>query len=456
MGIRQWRGWGLCAITLCLVAGCQGPERDAEKVSRSQQPIAPLVYTEDPEAKQSAVRERRLLQELIQTSGERSRWGGLKEHTDELERAPLTSSEKLGRAIFDALVDRNAFLWEEVFARVSEFDRVFPVKTSIADRRIREALTKSERVWQSFDIREDSSVRVGGLANLLEFESLELGVSRNPRGEIVGVPITPAEHRNNVLKVSLKSTQTVFEFYINRIMRFEKDGEPVYRVAGPVEIDPRFSTFLEAGLHYKSRTMQSGDYPFPLKVGNFWYYERRVVERNAPDAALSAREFLLEVESVSRYEFYRIVKLRHSYDDARLTKFETKWIVTPRLIVRCDKKCEQAPSELNKVLDVIGGSVPLFRFPLTRGSSWSRLGESDGANSIFRVADDWVSLELPAGRFSRVTPIRQTTILKKSPIRPQMESKTRYFANGIGVIKRQIETPEASIEERLTDYRISP
>ena len=109
--------WGVMLLgCLSLAWGCSSEPKLAENTSVSRTPLQPLIYTELPDltAAAAAVRERRLLRELLHGTEKGKEWGRLQSRenlpapTNEQELGELLAQGKQGGAlVFTKLCARS-------------------------------------------------------------------------------------------------------------------------------------------------------------------------------------------------------------------------------------------------------------------------------------------------------------------------------------------------------------
>jgi hypothetical protein len=486
--------------------GCSSDERpqtDDAQTERDRRPLQPLIYTERPELSPHAarVRERRLMRKLLEGSSQ-GEWGELEHDTRDLPE--LSSAEVLGRAIFDALLERDEALWDHTFVSPSGYAALVHVEMPRARRFVDELQGESMPLWRIFAVERPSEIPVGGLSSIFAFEELALGDGRDASGSRVDEEARAVQYWNNELRLELRGHETTFTIPIPKIVRPPgDDGRPgALGLASPLRLGEELEIFFRAGLHLKPRLLRPEEYPFPLAVGNFWRYERhrpdesvpptRELVRPAPgpvaegelpggrvaDApprrrrgGLEASQRLLEVTEVDRHGAVRLVTLRQSYDDSALTHHTLHWLVTPRLILDCSSQCVRSIDDLGRLLDYMRREIPLLRFPPRHGLAWGDGGvsrrddpdrsEDDAPAVHFRIHNDSPLVEVPAGNFPGVYRIQGSapSLTTDAPL-GAVETLERYFAPGKGVVRRVLRRPGDEetpvVLEDLVEYRIMP
>lgn len=502
--------WGPGVLVLGL-SGCS--VSDPGEPARDQQPLQPLIYTEFPNVtpEASAVRERRLMRQLTEGAVGGGQWGNLETGPTQA-LAPIESGEALGKAIFKALLEQDEELWEHVFVRPQAYSGLVHVDLEAAREFVDNLQGKSVGTWSMFGVEESSETSHGGLGRLLTLEGFRLGEGRTINGPLAKDNESVVQYWGNALLLRFKNSDVIFELLIPKILRVPdpaRPGEYILAVGSEIRGDHRLQVMLEMGLHLKAELMRSREYPYPLKVGNFWRYRRYnsavgagavlnpldvpppLVEIGSggsdeanknpkiggededPGAievsggALDASEVLVEVLSVDRYETIRLVKLLRTYNDQRLSRFVEHWLLTPRHIYQCNRACQNNIGNVGWLLGYLEQQTPIYRFPLTPGGAWKRGGvvlEHD-KQGVFRVDDAWHSLETGAGSFTATVAIDGTGSLGLNDPHLRRSEQRRYFAVGKGVVKRVLKSPNSvgnsgnstnEIIEELVEVRIIP
>lgn len=498
----RWSAWWSAALgLLCLSALAGGGCADIEPgaTPEVERPLRPLIYTEQPQLSASAVavRERRLMRRLVENADLSGAWGELQApHTAALR--PPASADRLGRAVFDALVRRDEALWDAVFVAPEDYAALVRVELSTAREFVDDIQAKSLDVWNQLESERTSESREGGLGAVLEFAGLELGAGRTVAGPIAAPGEPVAQHWGNVLKLRLRQSDFEFELHIPKILRIEHtqaDPRAMALVLGSrVELSRPLNVYLRAGMHLKPQLLEAREYPYPLAVGNFWRYERTLLEPGgaptgsaardgdsdgdalgaldeaqdygAQSAGLAASETLLEVTAVDRFGTHRLVTLRRSYNDEALTASEQYLLVLPRRVYRCEARCRNNLRNLGALLDYLDQETPIFQFPLGLNQSWGAGGRSAPAGAggaaarVFTVESEWRDVQTPAGTFANTAVIHGAGPLAAISVYYRGRQQTRYFAHGHGLIQRVLHEKSASgeraIVERLVESRIMP
>lgn len=485
----------LCCACLFLVSSaCQDDDGagDVTDNVRADQPLRPLIYTELPDLtpRAAAVRERRLMRELLFGSTDQSgkQWGHLKAPEN---LPPLIDEVSFGKALTRALLSHDEALWDHIFVSPSSYAAMVHVRPKDANTFVDELQAKSSQVWELFAIEHASEAPEGGLSSLFEFHSMTLGQGRTLSGKLARrKDDVVAQYWGNVLKVGLRDSDVVFEIRVPKILRVldqEKapDGQYTLAMAAPLKASSQLQMFTAAGMHLKPELLRIQEYPFPLAVGNFWRYRRfrhdqkpsKKESMNAMDAALvldeeqevdrGPGETLLEVLSVQRYQGWRLVKYRVSYDDQELTMKESHWLVSPRAIYHCSRNCVRHVEDLNWLLGYMQRMTPLYLFPIKMGKAWSdaRDSEQDSTkelkNAAVSVASLTQNIEVPSGKFNGVYVVDiKGKGLVSDPFF-HVDHVKQSFVRGQGVIRQEYKgksfqgEPRWIIEE-LVESRIMP
>jgi hypothetical protein len=480
MTVRSlWHSLGLVMCVGTALVACAPGEVDPS----TQPPLRPLIYTEFPNMtpEAAAVRERRLMRQLLEgASG--GQWGDL-DFAPAEDLPPLTSPQALGQALYEALINREEVLWEHLFVAPRDYAALVHVDMERAEEYVDVQLGKSLPAWELFAVEESSETPDGGLRSIFSVEELRLGQGRTIDGPVAKEGEEIIQYWGNVLRLRFRDTEIFFDLTIPKIFRLEParqraqekqgPGGEIYVIASEVGIDPRLNTLLQVGLHLKPQLLRAAEYPYPFTVGNFWRYRRYNAATGAPasfdalDApigepvvaeapgGLDANEVILEVESVERYGPYRLIRLTRRYNDRNLSRYDERWVVTPRRIYQCSRLCVTRVQEgdLGWLLEYFTHQVPIYRFPLQLSTSWGAGGRS-GAQGVFRVDGQWHDVETIAGIFPGSIAVDGRGPLGDFDPHYRFEQR-RFFAPGKGLVRRVIEA-RISIVEELVEYRIIP
>jgi hypothetical protein len=457
--------------------GCSSEEKTATD-SREERPLKPLVYTEDPDhsPEAAATRERRLRRQLqIGARGDAGRWGAMTGEQDNT-LPTLNSAQALGEALFDALIADDDSLWDHVFVGPADYASLVNLGLEDARKFVDTQQGKAAEMRRRLRVDNPSEAPAEGLDSIFEFRGLALGKGRTVDGPVADEDERVVQHWDNTLKVGLVGQDATFEIRIPKIIRIgdspgsgadagqagDAAQNPDLRlgVASTMHLGHRLDVFLKAGLHLKTTLLDSSDYPFPLEVGNYWRYERRPASAaddggaDAPDSpaqsALPATTVTTSVESVDRYGSRRLVHLRSEYNDANLSQANHHWLMTPRRIWECPSPCRRNIDDLDWLLSYLGRQTPVYRFPLELGTSWPE------RSPTFTVGTNWNRIETPAGSFFGSISIEGVGPLHDEVPFGRIHRMTRYFARGIGIVKREFQLRGTRVVETLVDYRIMP
>ncbi len=439
------------ALVVCAVwsVGCE------ERPITAQAPLRPLMYTEVPEltTKAAEVRERRLMRELIEGAEQDQAWGHMVRAAP-AERAD--NPEALGRLVFTALMRRDEARWEQAFVKPREWASMVKVDLERAGVFADELLADSASVWDMFEIARLSEAPEGGLESVFEFEAFELGVGRTLRGRKAKKNDIVAQYWGNTLRLRLKGKGVSLEVRAPKVLRLvdRATGAQKLTLAAPLVASDELETFVEAGLYLKSELLRSQEYPYPLAVGNFWRYRRE--ERSADGELLPSRvdEVLVEVVAVERYGSVRLAKLRWSYNDPDLTKKDAWWLLTPRRVYACDRRCRRRVERVNELMENLRVRAPLFEWPLSVGAMWR-----EGEGLSYTVAEAPEEVQVPAGRFVRPPRLVAKGMLGERDPFMNPDRIEQWMARGEGVIKVRMEGVAADLSrvvvvEELMESRL--
>ncbi len=482
-----WRTLLIVAVATAVSACSDTNDGPAPRAHHSVRPLQPLIYTERPDLSPAAaaVREHRLMRQLLDGSHAAGRWGRLDDRP--APRRRFADADQLGKAIFKALVDRDDQLWDTLFVAPADYAGMVRIELDDARQFVDDIQGKSRAVWRGFGTEHPSEVVQGGLGALLEFDGLELGDGRTVAGPVAGEGEEVAQYWGNVLRLHLKGTKVYFELRIPKVLRLvhprQSPGQPTLALGSPVHMSPQLQVYLRAGLQLKPELLETREYPYPLAVGNFWRYRRKFAgtpddpdkaakaasrPAMAADAvaaldaatALPATETLLEVTSVDRYRSWRLVTLRRSYNDEKLSTFNEYWLVLPRRIYRCSHMCRVHIEDLSWLLSYLDRETPIFRFPLHLHEGWGEGGQPGDKDAVFKVGGDWTDVEVPAGTYVNTVAIHGTGPLAGLDHFYRDRQQTRFFAHGRGVVRRTLADPDkqdhTTVVEDLVESRILP
>lgn len=469
----------LAAFCLGLaLAGCGEEASSDEAPVEAVRPLKPLVYTELPDLtpRAAAVRERRLMRELLHGAEEGDTWGRLRRR----ENLPAPrDAEALGRLLYEALMQRDEARWDHAFVSPSSYAGMVHVDLERARKFVDELQGKSMSTWELFDIEHASEAPEGGLTSVFTFEGLELGQGRTVTGKLSRGDDPIEQHWGSVLKLGLRGTDVIFEVRVPKILRVADarklpTGEPLLALAAPVDASRQLEMFIAAGIHLKAELLRSQEYPYPLSVGNFWRYRRYIkgtkpVEPSSmallePEerAPFDADEVLLEIVSIERYGSVRLVKYRLSYNDQDVTTLERHWLTTSRGIYACHRACVRHIDDLSWLLEHLQHDTPLYQFPLRSGQAWGQAGSPRPYDKgTVRVHLEVEDVTVPAGLYigAQVMEARGGAVMPDPFLRS--ERSERIFARGKGVLRREVtginpRGEEVTVIEELVESRIMP
>lgn len=480
---------GAAALVGAGVYGCGGEDSAPDPTVRSaERPLQPLIYTERPDLSHeaAAVRERRLMRQLLEGSSASGSWGSL-EADQSKEYAPVRSADELGEAMFEALVNHDEGQWDRLFVAPDAYAQMVRVEVDEARKFVDDLQAKSRRTWQSFEPGRPSEAPEGGLASVLEFHALELGEGRTLGGGLADDDEPVAQYWGNELVLRLSGTDVFFELRIPKILRVSnpRQGPQVATLAlgAAVQMSSKLEVYLRAGLHLKPQLLEAHEYAYPLAVGNFWRYSRRPVQSDdqgeargdeeVVEAALDeqvveaddsprirATETLLEVTGVDDFGPLRMVTLRRTYNDEAMTTIEQQWLVMARRIYRCSRICRNKVEDFGWLLGYLARETPIYRFPVSLEEAWGVGGELSEDSSTFRVDADWHDVDVRAGNFSNTVAIDGVGALEAMDPYHRGRSQRRFFAHGRGLVRRELggegAREGAAVVEELVESRIMP
>ncbi|MFU8803814.1 MAG: hypothetical protein ACNA8W_08415, partial [Bradymonadaceae bacterium] len=379
--------------------------------------------------------------------------------------------------IFEALLEQSDELWEHVFVPPVDYASLVHVDLERAEEFVDVQIGKSLPTWHLFDVTDSSETPDGGLGSIFSFEEIQLGQGRTVDGPIAGEDDVIVQHWGNVVSLRFLDTELIFELTIPRIFLLddrEKPGTKKYVVASEIGVDHRLNTLLQIGLHLKSQLLRSREYPYPLKVGNFWRYRRYNAATGTPESfdpldapfgegaeGLDGNEVILEVDAVERYGAYRLVRLNRRYNDQNLSRFEEHWLLTARRIYICSRACvtRARNQDLGWLLEYATHQVPIYRFPPSQGAAWGAGGRTTDSG-IFAIDEERHDVETSAGNFPATLAVQGRGPL--GDFDPHYRTQqTRFFSPGKGVVRRVLYSQDQTgksmeIVEEIVEYRIIP
>ena len=463
---------------VCLILGSfalSACVSEAEETSPAS-PLQPLVYTEVPNLTPAAarVRERRLMRQLVERAP--------RADASAAPNKPLPAArdaQTLGRLIFDAVLKQDDALWNHVFVSPKSYSRMVHVKPKVARKVIDEMMGDSQPTWDLFAVKHLSEMPEGGLQNVFEFKGLTLGQGRMSSGQRAREGERAQQYWGNVLKLGLRGSDVVFELRISKILSVvdrakEQSGRPILAIASKVTAAQSLRVFVAAGLHLKAQLMRAQDYPYPLAVGNFWRYKRydkgqdikstgmmdsalnapieQLLPAGQEQLAFDASETLVEVLSVKRFGSMRLIKMRKSYNDQKLTSRDYYWLMTPRRIYACSRACVRKVDDLSWMLGYMQRQSPLLEFPMRPGHQW-------GKKQKMVVGEQTRTIETPAGTFLSTYQISGLHLDKDPQLTAKEVTQSMAVGKGIVEISRAGVTwsgESKEIIESLIEQRIMP
>lgn len=463
------------ALVFTVTFGCS----DGDVVDGSNSPLQPLIYTEDPELtpEGASVREARLKRQLLEGSAD-GPWGRLGQ-LDAVDLPGLHEPEALGVAITDAMLERDERLWEHVFLSDQTYARLVGVDDREAAEFVDNTIGDSLQAWKRFERTRASQLPEGGLDGQLQFEEIELGAAHEIDGRRLAERQLDDVRRDvqfwdNRVVLNHVDTDVRLQLRIPRIFRIyerddNEDGDSVrYQVGSEIELDSKFQTFLDVGLHLQPQLLRAEEYSFPLGIGTFWRYQRFPADQAPDDDPLeigldqrrdvNAGELIIEVREVSKYGPIHLVELLHSYNDHHHTRVREWWVATPRRIYLCNSRCRDDIGDVERLLDYFDRRRPLMKFPVEPGDRWES-ASTTGSASPPVVDEQWHRVETPAGSFSGSFRIRDERPSSANNRYLQDVVSQWYFAPGRGMVRREIEPgPQAEenvpVVEELVEYRL--
>jgi len=439
----QSRGAGRRAGALAILVMATffvGCERELSGVAP---PLRPLVYTEAPP------------------------------EDDVEEPAPpeiphYIAPEDLGVAIYQALVEHDRELFEQVFVSGPDLVELINAKAQKAERDAKGYIEASDAVWSLFLPGEPSEEPVGGLASRLRLIEFEVGKGRDISGKLARPGDDIVMHWNSSVRMQLHGTDKKFVLRVPKIVK-TRSG---WKVMGELDVDPTLRTWLEAGMHLKPELLTSEHYPLPLEVGNFWKYRvkyhgprpppprPRPQEQptdggeagDNPDASNPAvavepmgdPTVRVTVTDVARREGYLIATLERELRHGAVKVDTYRSLVTPRRVYPCTRDCFARIDDIAYLLGYMAQQTPTYVFPIGPGKTWGKAGRAGGRDP-YEVKPERQRAEVPAGDFPAALVIAGSI---------EEGREERYFVPGTGVVKRTVRSGLGPRTEVLTEYRL--
>lgn len=426
----------LCTLVVLslLASAAAGCERE---LSEQPPPLRPLIYTEAPPEPDDVV-------EIV-------------------EAAPqFIAPEDLGVAIYQALVEHDRELFEQVFVSGPELVALINARADKAERDAAGFVEGSQGVWQLFMPAEPSEEPVGGLASRLRLVEFKVGKGRDISGKLVRPGDEVVMHWSSDLRLELRGTDKIFNLRVPKIVKTSQG----WKLMGDLDVDNTLRTYLESGMHLKPELLTSEHYPLPLEVGNFWKYRikyggprpRRAPPPPAEDADADAGSdavaeplepladptIRISVLEITRREGYLIAALEHELVDYEPNVSTERLLVTPRRVYPCTRDCYAHIDDISYLLGYIAHQTPLYVFPIAPDLGWGKAGRSTGANP-YKVKPELERAQVPAGDFA-------DALVISGSIEEGLEE--RFFVPGTGVVKRTVRSGLGPRTEELIEHRL--
>lgn len=413
----------------CMTVACE------RELGDQPPPLRPLIYTEAPPEATDAV---------------------------PAPAAPETqyiSPEDLGVAIYQALIEHDRKLFEQVFVTGPELVELIKARPDKAERDAEAHLVGSQGIWELFMPAEASEEPIGGLGARLRLIEFKVGKGRDISGKLVRPGGEVMMHWNSDLRLQLQGSDKVFAVRVPKIVKTARGG---WKLMGELDVDPTLRTWLESGMHLKPELLTSEHYPLPLEVGNFWKYRikytvprPRPASQPAPGATqdgelplplepLDDPTVRIAVTEITRREGYLIATLEHELVDYEPSVTTERLLVTPRRVYNCTRDCYSHVDDIGYLLGYISNQTPLYIFPIAPGAGWGKAGRNTNANP-YKVKPERERAQVPAGDFANALVI-------SGSIEEGFEE--RYFVPGTGVVRRTVRSGLGPRTEELIEHRL--
>jgi hypothetical protein len=445
------------ALLAPLATGCPPSSPDMEP------PLRPLVYTESPDPEEAPLIPG---YEAWADGSDPSRYPGMPELVpaamayqppsdedagdDALSDPATLSVERLGRAVFLAMVDPTADL-EPLFLSVEDYAAVAHTSEDRARTHLAEAMEDARDVTSRFRGEVPSERRPGGLGALVEVDGVRVPEGRLASGEVAENPDDSVMVWGVEIMLRLRGTEQVFRLRLPKVLRSPAGH---WGLAEAPELGGRLAMYLDMGFHLSPSLLAFEHYPLPFQTGNFWTYQLRTLPR--ADAEGDAVEHLAdetlprmrdEVIERQDYDGYALVRIRRSYTEEGRRDETFAYLLTARRVYSCNRDCQRNIEQIDWLVSHLSSAVtPRYVFPLRPGMGWRRGGRID-AEGDYQVWSTPEVAAVPAGRFEDALRVTHSARAGREHL---------YFANGIGAVLVRIDGASETTFRELVDYRIIP
>lgn len=438
----------LLAIALgLLVSACRGP------VEPHDPPLRPLLYTEPIDGDEPLPGDEMWVRPDIDPVAWPTSWGTHSAaHLPRPRGAAATANaEQLLIDVVDALLSNDD---DRFLAHVLDAEGLRDAARMGEDAaRIRSAelLDEARETLDRFDPGPAAAARPGGLAALLEPTQVVAGRPRLVDGQLVEDDADAELRWGSEVTLQLIGHDLTFTVRFPQLLR-RSDG--TWALGAAPTVDARFASWRRLGMDRKPELMDAAHAAWPLTAGSYWHYRVRQPTAGAiadnddgeQYGILTDDGYRDEVVDITRWDGWRLVRLRRLYDDPARTSESPALLVTPHHVYRCPRDCVRNADDVGWILAWSERQTPLLVDGIEHGRSWGA-GGNDVRNNVYRSAPDPVASAVPAGTFREAVEITRSTPGGR---------ETRFFAHGIGfVMTRQVAGITTTVEE-LVDYRILP
>lgn len=436
----------LAVLALCAsLAGCRKP------ASTTEPPLRPLLYTEPIASDEPLPGDEMWTRPDLDPVAWPTAWGTHSAAHMPRPRGPAATSnaEQLLVDVVDALLTNDDARFLAHVLDAEGLRDAARMGQDAARVRAAELADEAEETLARFDPGPAAAARPGGLGALLEPTQVVAGRPRLVDGQLVEDPADAELRWGSEVTLQLVGHDQTFTVRFPQLLR-RADG--TWALGAAPTVDARFATWRRLGMDRKPELMDAEHAAWPLTAGSYWHYRVRQPTADALDedgeqyGVLTDDGYRDEVVDVSRWDGWRLVRLRRLFDDPSRSSESPALLVTPLHVYDCPRDCIRNADDVGWILAWSERRTPLLVDGVEAGRSWGA-GGTDVRNNVYRSSPDPEEAAVPAGTFRTAVEISRSTPGGR---------EARYFAHGIGVVMtRQVAGITTTVEE-LVDYRILP
>jgi hypothetical protein len=352
----------------------------------------------------------------------------------------LTTPEAAVRVLFSALCQDDDSRLDPLFMPVDDFAQAARTSLDNARERTDEMRIGTIGILAAFMGGSPTERRPGGLAGMLELESISLGSGRLVTGELTDDNQLAVMILGSEMRLHLRDSSQSFVLRVPKLL-LSPDGR--WQLAEAPRLGGMLELFMAMGLHLSPALLRFEHHPLPYFTGNYWTYR---VRGDVPLAEGDDPTYRDEVVSREEFDGYAVIEISRTWSDESRRTRNRHYLLTARRLFRCNADCRRNRSDVSWLLSDLSRRTPVLIFPLRPGIGWRTGGRLDvtgeyAASTSFEVAD------VPAGRYE------QTVMVTNSGNRGTVH---RYVVPGIGVVMTRIDGALDVSYEELIDYRVIP